>query len=332
MRIHARIPALFATLAIVFVAHVSTAKVRVIMRCADELILWIKKSPKPSEIKTRWVGVIDDFTAKHGDITDDLAEFIKKNADELTDTFMEPAVLRFVNDKPGLAKDVLRLSKECPGRELGKLLDDLDNVADTRFVAWLVRKIDGEDVVALRRALSGKNLGQKKVRLLDSLFQQANLKAEQRTAVGNLFETIVMRQAQRGRFTAKGIDIANGGKVLSGQMPNGTGIDLVCANSKGIPNIIECTTGAKDLAREPPPQMSVEWCADRWSKLIQSTDKRKELLDAGIHKKFLDPKGDAVKMAGQFNRYFVTSEKDFKRIKNRKLAYLPMDAWLTIGP
>ena len=307
------------------------------LRNVDELIEWIAKAAK---LKTVAPEVADDLTrvvrdlARFGDdVAPEVAAIVKRDIDRIPRGAFDADLLRLMSKNAAVREGAWALAMKAkvrePGARLAQLASDLGAEAPVTM-GRLAALLDTQDCAVLMRGLSPRMLSRSQVDQIVNGLRKAELSP---TAQGEVFEAVSRAQLSGGALKAKS-GLKDGVKVVVGKHNSKHGIDGIGADPDGRPVIFEFSMyDKKTLSPDVDglAQLSPEWVADRWSKMIASASPSRlaELKQIGVDAKWLKPV--AASDAGAWARKLVVAHEAALTDANRLAAKLGPNDLMVLG-
>ena len=312
-------------------------QVTAVAKQLDELIEWLAKAAK---LKTVAPEVADDLTrvlndlARYGDdIAPEVASIIRRDIDRIPRGALDADLLRLVSKDSTVREGAWALALKAkvrePGARLAQLARDLGSEASTTM-GRLAALLDTQDCAVLMRGLSPRTLSRAQVEQITAALRKAELSP---TAQGEVFEAVSRAQLSGGALRAQS-GLKEGGRVVVGKHNSKHGIDGIGAGQDGRPVIFEFSMYDKKALGPDVDglvQLSPEWVADRWSKMIAaaSSDRLAELKAIGVDSKWLKPITPSE--ASGWSRKFVVASESALTDANRLAAKLGPNDLMVLG-
>ncbi len=328
---------LFGSLGAAPHARPAPRQVSAAVKQVDELVEWVAKAAR---LKSVSPGVAEEVTralralAKYGDdIAPEVADLIRRDIDEIPSGLLDVDLLRFLS-KNGVAREgawalALKAKVREPGARLAQLAADLGTEAPAAM-GRMAALMDTQDCAVLMRGLSQRMLSRPQVEQIVAGLKRAEISP---TAQGEVFESVARAQLSGGALKSRS-GLKDGSRVLVGKHNSKHGIDGIGVGPDGKPVIFEFSMYDKKALGPDTDglvQLSPEWVADRWSKLVAVATPARldELRAAGIDPKWLKPV--AADDAGSWARKLVVAHDSALTDTNRLAAKLGPGDLMILG-
>lgn len=153
----------------------------------------------------------------------------------------------------------------------------------TLFVGKLLPAFGPDEILQLHRILHGKTYSPDTLSKTISLAKQY-LGPRQ---AGELTERAGTAAVNASRVPD--LQIKKGTQLIEGKHNGLHGIDRIGLDPDGHPLIVEFTAGKNFKEAGDPVQMTADWVAERWNKLLANGASADALRDLGVPEKFLKP-------------------------------------------
>jgi hypothetical protein len=317
-------------------ARVQPMQVGAAVRAIDDLIEWAVKMRKALPEPHMADDAIDALrgVAKTGDdVAPEVVELFKRDFHKVRPGAIDPQFIRMMSRAPAVRDAVWDIALKVPakgtGQVLASLVDDLGPRAPS-VLSRISTQLSSEEAAVLIRGLTPRLLSQDRVQELKKVFQRVDMASIDQ---GELFEAVARAQISGGALKAKN-GLKEGARVVKGQHNSRHGIDGIGAGPEGRPVIFEFSMYERkvlDADANGLTQLSPEWVADRWNKMIAAAPagRIEELNRLGIDEQWLKP--TSAKEVLTWSRKLVVADESALTDANRLAAKLGPDDLLVLG-
>ena len=310
-------------------------QVKALAKNIDELIEWIYKGAKqlPKAQADEVVDVLRRYGAKGDDIAPEVASILRRDLNSAAQGVLDADLLRLMSRAPTVREGAWALALKAkvrePGARLTQLAADLGTEAPTAM-GRMAALMDTQDCAVLMRGLSPRMLSRSQVEQIVAGLKRAELSP---TAQGEVFESVARAQLSGGALKARS-GLKEGSRVIVGKHNSKHGIDGIGVGPDGKPVIFEFSMYDKKALGPDTDglvQLSPEWVADRWSKMVAAATPARldELRAMGVDPKWLNPVAAAD--AGSWARKLVVAHDSALTDTNRLAAKLGPDDLMVLG-
>jgi hypothetical protein len=237
-------------------------------------------------------------------------------------------LISLANHNPNLIESLFKLSIKYPNPNCGKLLTILRTDSPKYFDKAVIELTDNFSDEALNlffRTLDQKPVSSKQIETVVDAFRNTDDGGQ---LAGQMFEAMSRRKLPAGNMRQK-TGLQRYSNVFDGQWNGVNGIDGIGIGIDGRPVIFEFTIDkSKNLAKTK--QLSPEWCADRWNKLVAAKPELEaQLIASGMERscwKSLTPIE-----AGKLKRFLIASDAACLNEANRLASRLGPNDLLVLG-
>lgn len=211
--------------------------------------------------------------------------------------------LDFVLENPQYANAAIKTLKSFPsGYTLNTLKDFSSSSKGLELCDNLLSELRPNEIEAVVRMMAGNTYSSKTLqRIID---KSKHLPSETK---GEFFEIVGAKILANGR-RFENVEFKKGSKLIDGKFDNNNhGIDKIGVSPNGEPVLLELSINKSLYKKHPKPfQMSPEWCADRWNKLLEANPQKiNELIEMGMNPKYNKNLSYADFTAGAIQRKIV---------------------------